>query len=159
MEYIFQVGPSRTATTLQFQILCALTRIKFPNKSIECVHGRGSLFFRKDGSKSSEYNHTKDNKKRRDIVVLKSHDIMFSNHLRGFVNKINSYFFMTSGRNSRAEKKLKNTIKPILIVDRTLVEKKGSDILDEYIPFFGLSEKQADPVKKYLDVWTTMRYL
>ena len=137
VKYIFQIGRPRTATTLQFQIVCALTKLKFPNKSLECTYVKVNETF----------------SLRTDILVIKHHDY---GSFKNYINQTDAVFFAT-----QSEKKnliIPDFLHPLLTVDMDSVKEHGDNIVDMYQPIFQLADDLMKLVQNYIGIWQTLRY-
>ncbi|XP_045182927.1 uncharacterized protein LOC123541465 [Mercenaria mercenaria] len=141
---IIQFGIPRTATTLQFNILCLCTAMVFEDeiKSVGCYFNR---------KKSQKYN------------VIKTHNIA------KFLPKTppNSWIFITSsGSLSPRNKHLlnasrrgieKRNITIPYVADLDLVTRRGYFIAYEYQPIFGLSDEKMQHIIEYFRYWDILR--
>ncbi|XP_053385513.1 uncharacterized protein LOC128550453 [Mercenaria mercenaria] len=143
-DCIVQYGLHRTATTLQFQILCLIMAILHEDEmnSVGCYHEK---------KKSTKYN------------VIKTHNVS------RLLTKIPSdtWIFMTSSEALTSEEKHemsmnrqkvrnKNFTVPY-IADIDLVSKRGHNIVYEYQTFFGLSNETIQHIVEYFRYWDILR--
>lgn len=134
---LIQYGPGRTASTLQFQILCLMMIMLHEDEASSI----GCYFHRKPSHKYS---------------VIKTHDRKFL--LQSLPR--DAWIFMTSRSQlpselKRKEETLNRTLK--YIVDIGMVARKGHFIAYDYQSIFGISDKQMSDVVSYLRFWDILR--
>ncbi|XP_045202150.2 uncharacterized protein LOC123555619 [Mercenaria mercenaria] len=138
---IIQYGVGRTATTLQFQILCLMMAFLHEDEinDVGCYYNRRNLV--------KKYN------------VIKCHDISWY-----LTVKWSKWVFMTSNHAllsrrlnyMRGKIKDKNTTIPF-IADIDLVSRRGHYIVHEYQRFFGISDEKMQHIVEYLRYWDVLR--
>ena len=144
---IIQYGKPRTATTLQFQILCLMMAYLHEDN----INNVTCYFNNKNNGKHLNYN------------VIKTHRIS------GFLSErpSNTWIFLTSSdRLSDIETfELNSNIKLLMqmnftipyIADVNLVAKRGHFIVYEYQHIFGLSDTKMEQIAEYLRYWDILR--
>jgi len=128
--HIIQVGDPRTATTLQFQTLCALSFLKFKNKSLDCNFNKWIST--------------------RDVLVTKTHNWTTA---RKYINKTNTIFFATTKKGSFNHSEFDFEY----IVNTKLLKKRGEYLLYEYARIFQLNDAEAEMAFQFLKYWDILR--
>ncbi|XP_060567026.1 uncharacterized protein LOC132725858 [Ruditapes philippinarum] len=137
---ILQYGRPRTATTLQFQIVCLMMAMLHEDEAnnVNCFYRTGNRL---------KYN------------VIKTHKLM------PFLDEIppDSWIFMTSREADKVklngDKQLikdKNFTVPY-IADVRLVSKRSHFIVYEYQRIFGFSDAKMEKIAEYLRYWDVLR--
>ncbi|XP_045194317.2 uncharacterized protein LOC123549938 [Mercenaria mercenaria] len=136
-NFIIQYGPPRTATTLQFQVLCLMMALQHEDEITSVACNRNLSY---------KYN------------VIKTHTI--GKYLMRIPS--NSWIFMTSGAHKRnilhGIRNIKDKqIRIVYVADIDLVSKRGHFIAYEYQRFFGVSNDKMKIIVEYLRYWDILR--
>jgi hypothetical protein len=152
---IIQYGEPRTATTLQFQTLCAIalllndarpTRV---NCSFMPALERGGGFLKDKAADKST------------LHVVKTHSVPpggFPKDAWLFTSEIDDTVSIDApwqGAAERMSHKLGHRVKYVQVLSR--LTGRGSGIATEYKPFFGLADQQLVEVVTYLRYWDVLR--
>jgi len=156
---IIQQGPARSATTLQFQILCLVMAIVQPDEEIQCVY-RGEGMRRTVGRANLP-------------MVFKIHDdIATFDPVVNFTNgshtaqDLGAWYF-TTHRDARSEPAdvarvradtARVTGKNVKYVQTTSrLGGLGHHIVRDYRPFFNLTLQQVEYLEEYFRYWIPLR--
>lgn len=138
---VLQYGVPRTATTLQFYILCLMMIMSHEDE----VQNVGCFNYKDPGSK---------------YKVIKTHT-MFTEKVQSIPP--DAWVFLTSNGtlSNETDKHLSEIYKKNLIirfvVDLSLVLKRGFSIVYEYQPIFGVTDAQIKRIAEHLRFWDILR--
>ena len=148
---IVQYGEPRTATTLQFQTLCAIALLLNEDDPSRVKCSFMDKFSDLDIS-ASQTGH---------MQVVKTHTVPPGGFPKGswlFVSTIDdavSFDDPWEGAAERMSHKLKHAVKYVQVLSR--LTGRGSGIATEYKSFFGLSDQKVEEVVSYLRYWDVLR--
>jgi len=152
-----QYGKPRTVTTLQFQSLCMMAHMAFPNLRVICpALGQhfGNVFY-VNGSIADE-NVFFEAKRKNIVLVLKAHAP------RRFKLPTEIWLFATSAeerewRDIAVEETAVHNAPVKFVQTMSELREKGFKLVKEYKDVFGFSSQQIDELMEYLRYWTILR--
>ena len=151
---IIQYGESRTASTLQFQTLCAFAMVLN-----EAEPGRVNCSFLPSyGTSGDLVDKAADQST---LHVVKTHVVPaegFPKDAWLFVSEIDDAVGSDDpwqGAAQQMSAELKHEVKYVQVLSRLMTQ--GSGIATEYKPLFGLSDQQVEQVVTYLRYWDILR--
>ena len=148
---IIQYGESRTASTLQFQTLCAIALVlnEADPARVDCsFKGRDAVYTDEAANPNG-------------LRVWKTHNVPsegFPKDAWLFTSEIDddvSFDDPWQDAAQRMSQKLDHEVKYVQVLSR--LTGRGSGIATEYKPFFGLSDPQVEEVVTYLRYWDVLR--
>jgi len=148
VKHVFQVGMPRTATTFQFQTLCIMVFIKFPNKKVVCNYQQW------------------DDPPPGGILVTKTHDF---DRTMEYIGPQSLYFATTPlpkdnynhhvhSSHNKGWRPAKRLVDQFLIkADVSEVHRRQAGFVWEYQKIFDFDDNVMKEVERYFEKWDLLR--